>query len=161
MNGGKSRIPTRATFKNPNFQFLCELGILRLTFKNPNFESKDEIEKIYVPIWVPLLKIKGIYINSGWSHFNFNVMNEILSSLEFQVFINENGLGKINFLLGKMEFWTHWEFCTYHSIFSLKGPAGYTLSIGFSCFWGFLWPWKLTFSEHGMKCFFVFVSLMT
>ena len=30
-------------------------------------------------------------------------MNEIFNFLEFQVFINENELGKFNFPLGKME----------------------------------------------------------
>ena len=32
---------------------------------------------------------------------------------------------------------------------------------GFLYFWGFPWPWKLTFNEHWVNFFSVFVSLMT
>ena len=50
MNWEKLRSTTRAAFKNPNSQFLCELGksskySLRPTLKNSNFESKDELKK--------------------------------------------------------------------------------------------------------------------
>ena len=41
------------------------------------------------------------------SHFRTNVMNEIFNFLKFYVFLNENKLGKINFLLGEIEFRTH------------------------------------------------------
>ena len=34
-------------------------------------------------------------------------MSEIYNFLEFYVFVNENKLEKMNFSLGKMEFWTH------------------------------------------------------
>ena len=48
MNWEKLRSPGRATFKNPNFQSLCELGKTcknsqRLRFKSSNFESIDEL----------------------------------------------------------------------------------------------------------------------
>ena len=41
--------PARTTFKNSNFQSLCQLGktwkySLRPRFKSPNFESIDELE---------------------------------------------------------------------------------------------------------------------
>ena len=47
----KLRSPARATLKNPNFQFLCELEKTckysqRTRFKSPNFESIDELGKI-------------------------------------------------------------------------------------------------------------------
>ena len=34
-------------------------------------------------------------------------MDETINFFKFSVFINENELGKINFPLGKIEFWTH------------------------------------------------------
>ena len=48
MNWEKLRSSDRATFKNPNFQSLCELRKtwkyrLRSRIKNPNFESLDEL----------------------------------------------------------------------------------------------------------------------
>ena len=65
----------------------------------------------------------------------------------------------------------------YHGIFgNRKGSAGDALKVKvqltycvnnnailyvFLFFWGLLWPWKLTSSEHWMNVFFVFVSLMT
>ena len=50
MNWEKSTGPTRAIFKNSNFQYFCELGTslknnLNPMFRNPNFESKDELGK--------------------------------------------------------------------------------------------------------------------
>ena len=45
--------------------------------------------------------------------------------LEFQVFVNENVLGKMNFPLEKIRFSDHWEFCAYRIIFGVrKDPAG-------------------------------------
>ena len=51
MNLGKLRTPVRATFKNPNFQFLGELGkprkySLRPTLESPTLESMNELGKI-------------------------------------------------------------------------------------------------------------------
>ena len=65
----------------------------------------------------------------------------------------------------------------YHGIFgNRKGSAGEALKVKvqltycvnnnvilyvFLFFWGLLWPWKLTSSEHWMNVFIVFVSLMS
>ena len=47
----KFRVPARATFRNPNFQSLCELGktwkyALSPRFNSPNFECIDELRKV-------------------------------------------------------------------------------------------------------------------
>ena len=34
-------------------------------------------------------------------------------------------IGKICFSLGKIEFWTHWEFCAYHRIFGIRKGHDY------------------------------------
>ena len=34
-------------------------------------------------------------------------------------------MGKICFPLGKIEFWTHWEFCAYHRIFEIRKGREY------------------------------------
>ena len=61
MNWGKLKRPVIATFKNSNFQSLCELEktwkdslrlriltfLLRPRFKSPNFESIDELGVMY------------------------------------------------------------------------------------------------------------------
>ena len=36
-----------------------------------------------------------------------------------------NELGKIYFVLGRMEIWTHCDFCIYHRIFGLKKEPEY------------------------------------
>ena len=51
MNWEKLTIPDRATFKNPNFQSLYELGktwkyCLSPRFKTPNLKSIDELGKV-------------------------------------------------------------------------------------------------------------------
>ena len=50
VNWEKLRNLTTAIFKNPNFQFSCQLRktlkySLRPAFKSPNFKSKDELRK--------------------------------------------------------------------------------------------------------------------
>ena len=47
----KLKKSARPTFKNPDFQSLCELGKtwkynLRPTFRNPNLQFIDELEKV-------------------------------------------------------------------------------------------------------------------
>ena len=44
-------------------------------------------------------------------------MDEMINVFEFSVFINKNELGKMNFPLGKIAFWTNLELCAYHKIF--------------------------------------------
>lgn len=51
MNWETLRSQATETFKNPNFQFHCELGKfwkcqLRATFKSPNFEYMNELGKV-------------------------------------------------------------------------------------------------------------------
>ena len=53
-------------------------------------------------------------------------MNEIFHFLNFQEFINE--LGKICFLLGKMNFCIYWKFCAYSRIFDLRKGSANTLT---------------------------------
>ena len=53
MNWEKLKSPGTATFKNPNFQYLCELGktmkcSLRPRSQSPNFESIDELGKVLI-----------------------------------------------------------------------------------------------------------------
>ena len=66
MNWKKLWSPTRAKLANPSFQYFSKLGksmkcSLRPSLKNLSVETKEEFTN-YVPIWVSLLKIKGIYI---------------------------------------------------------------------------------------------------
>ena len=58
MNWEKLKSPTRATFKNPNFQFSCELAKSlkyspRPAFNNSNFESNNELIKAITQFEVP------------------------------------------------------------------------------------------------------------
>ena len=47
-------------------------------------------------------------------------MPEVFNFFEFYVFINENELRKMNFLLRKMQFCTNLEFWICHRIFGLR-----------------------------------------
>ena len=108
-------------FKNSNFQSICELGksfkcSLRPAFENPNFKSKDELREA-APIWVSMLKrnLHKIKLVTFQTQHNEWVIQFpwILSIYQ------QKPIGKIHFPLRKNEFWTHWEFCTYHQIFDL------------------------------------------
>ena len=84
----KLQSTTAATFTNPSFQYVSELGkrlkySLRPKHKNHNFESKGKL-KSYVRIWVSVLNIKGIYIKNKAGHI-LNLMDGI-----FQIFFTEN-----------------------------------------------------------------------
>ena len=60
-----------------------------------------------------------------------------------RIFLNE--LGKNCFPLGKIEYWTHWEFCAYHRNFALrKGLVA-------------LWPldnWTLSIQKLPLKLYY-------
>ena len=127
----------------------------RATLANPNFPSFCKLGKILKYILIPTFKNPKIK------------------------------LGKMNFSLVKVEFWSHWKFCAYHRLFDMrkcldsqtisKSKSAYITKLiryvtykkfqglneiilfGFS---HFLWPWKLTFSGHWMNIFSIF-PLMT
>ena len=127
MNWEKLRSSDRTTFKNPNFQSLCELRKTwkynrRSRIKNPNFESLDELgvmSKFKFHFW----KLDEEF-TQGWPHFELIMINDIFHLLTFQEFIKK--LEKMfstekNWILHPLQI-----LCIpqYHRRFDLKkGPA--------------------------------------
>ena len=98
--------------------------------KNPNFESKDE-SKNYAQIWVSLLQSNGIYIK-----------NHIYTT-EYLAF-GKDLLAKL-YLTRKVYVPKLLGVCI---IYNKSHALNEVILFGYLHFWGFLGPWKLTFTEH-------------
>ena len=98
--------------------------------KNPNFESKDESEN-YGQIWVSLLQSKGTNIKYH------------MYTTEYLAF-GKDLLAKL-YLTGKVYIPKLLGVCIIHN---KSHGLNEVILFGYLHFWGFLWPWKLTFIEH-------------